>query len=177
MPRKVSSNSIALAGEFAVLSQLALRGFDANLTLGNTKGVDILASDPVSGAFFRIEVKTSGYRNKKGSAVRRSPFWGESFTWVVGKRNELLTDPLLVYCFVNLGGPDDGAFRFFVVPSATVADYVAAQHQLWLSGDSARKDTTMRVFRLGTNPNFEYPLPTPLASDHENNWELLTARR
>ena len=42
MPKKISHNQVSLAGEFAVLSQLALRGYDANLTLGNTKGVDIL---------------------------------------------------------------------------------------------------------------------------------------
>jgi hypothetical protein len=40
----ISKNQVSLAGEFAVLSQLALRGFDANMTLGNTKGVDILVS-------------------------------------------------------------------------------------------------------------------------------------
>ena len=37
---------VSLAGEFAVLSQLALLGKDANMTLGNTKGVDISVSDP-----------------------------------------------------------------------------------------------------------------------------------
>lgn len=35
--RNLSNNSIALAGEFAVLSQLTLYGYDANMTLGNTK--------------------------------------------------------------------------------------------------------------------------------------------
>jgi hypothetical protein len=32
----INSNSVSLAGEFAVLSQLALRGLDANMTLGRT---------------------------------------------------------------------------------------------------------------------------------------------
>jgi len=45
MGENISKNQISLAGEFAVLSQLALHGFDANLTLGNTKGVDILLSN------------------------------------------------------------------------------------------------------------------------------------
>ncbi len=39
-------NSISLAGEFFTLGQLALRGFDANMTLGHTKSVDILLSAP-----------------------------------------------------------------------------------------------------------------------------------
>jgi len=34
---KLSKNSVSLAGEFAVLSKLALHGYDANMTLGNTK--------------------------------------------------------------------------------------------------------------------------------------------
>ena len=64
---KPNPNSIALAGEFATLSQLALRGYDANLTLGNTKNVDILVSDPESGRMNKLEVKTSSYLSKKGS--------------------------------------------------------------------------------------------------------------
>ena len=48
---KPSPNSIALAGEFAVLSQLALGGYDANLTLGHTKNVDILDVRPRLGAY------------------------------------------------------------------------------------------------------------------------------
>jgi hypothetical protein len=43
---ELDKNTIALAGELAVLSQLALHGYDANMTLGHTKGVDILVSDP-----------------------------------------------------------------------------------------------------------------------------------
>jgi len=52
------NNFIVLAGEFAVLSQWSLRGYDANLTLGHTKGIDILVSDPESGKMFKMEMKT-----------------------------------------------------------------------------------------------------------------------
>ncbi len=47
-----NKNSFALAGEFAVLSELALRGYDANMTLGHTKGVDILVSNPRTGCLY-----------------------------------------------------------------------------------------------------------------------------
>jgi hypothetical protein len=40
------------------LSQLLLRGFVANVTLSNTKGVDILAFNRQTQKMFRIEVKT-----------------------------------------------------------------------------------------------------------------------
>jgi len=46
---KINRNSVSLAGEFAALSQLALRGYDANMTLvGRTKSVDILVSNPAT---------------------------------------------------------------------------------------------------------------------------------
>ena len=38
---ELDKNTIALAGEFAVLSQLALHGYDANMTRGHTKNFDI----------------------------------------------------------------------------------------------------------------------------------------
>jgi hypothetical protein len=64
---KPNINSVSLAGEFAVLSQLALRGYDANMTLGHTKGVDILVADPESLRMRKLEVKTN-YQN-----VRKKP--------------------------------------------------------------------------------------------------------
>ena len=56
---KTNINAVSLAGEFIVLSQLALRGYDANMTLGHTKGVDILVADPRSGRMRKLEVKTN----------------------------------------------------------------------------------------------------------------------
>jgi hypothetical protein len=41
-----SNHHTSIAGEFAVLCQLALRGYDANMTVGRTKSVDILVSVP-----------------------------------------------------------------------------------------------------------------------------------
>src|SRR5258708_6865696 len=57
--RALNKNSVSIAGEYAVLSQLAARGYDANMTLGRTKGVDILVSDPNSGRMLKLEVKTN----------------------------------------------------------------------------------------------------------------------
>jgi hypothetical protein len=160
-----------LAGEFATLSQLALRGYDANMTLGNTKGVDILASDPDSDRMFRIEVKTSGYRTRKGMASSRSRLFGHCFTWIMSMKHETLVDPKLFYCFVNIEGVDATEFRFFIVPSDVVAAYVRCQHQVWLGSDPSHKDSNMRVFRLALGDE-EHPLPTPTANRYENNWEF-----
>ena len=169
MRPKPSTNSIALAGEFAVLSQLALRGFDANLTLGNTKGVDILVSDPRSDAMHRVEVKTTLVRNKKGSSAQRSSLFGHCYQWRMSEKHEAMTDERLFYCFVNTEGIDRIAFQFFIVPSETVAAYVRDQHQVWLKHSPMAKNTQMRVFRLALEPN-EVSLEAPLAGRYLDNW-------
>ena len=63
--KSINSNSVSIAGEFAVLSQLALQGYDANMTLGHTKCVDILVSNPETGKLYQIEVKTNLKNDRK----------------------------------------------------------------------------------------------------------------
>ena len=55
----MDKNQIGLAGEFYVLAQLAQRGFVGTLTLGHTKGIDILVSNSRFRKLFRVEVKTT----------------------------------------------------------------------------------------------------------------------
>lgn len=167
--KQPTSNSVSLAGEFAVLSQLALRGYDANLTLGNTKGVDILVSRPNSG-MYRLEVKSAWHRGT-GDGETGSPFWGRCFQWIMRADNEKTEDSRLFYCFVNIGGEFGASLRFFIVPSRLVATYVRDSHRLWLAGDPARKDTAIRNFRIATARS-GYPLPTPSARRYENNWDF-----
>jgi len=164
---KPSKNSISIAGEFAVLSQLALRGVDASLTLGNTKSIDILASDPETGTMFKLEVKTS-YSQKPGI----SKVWGRTLSWVMGAKHEDITDPGLFYCFVNIE-KEASTFRFFIVPSRVVANHVRELHHFWLNNNEVWQvehvDTSIRRFRLGVEDG-NYPVDTPLARDYENNW-------
>jgi hypothetical protein len=163
----LSKNSISLAGEFAVLSQLALRGIDANLTLGNTKGVDILASNPMTGFMFKLEVKTS--YNKKPVF---SKLFGNTLSWVMSDKHEHTEDPGLFYCFTNIE-ISANAFRFFIVPSAIVARYVRESHQFWLrqktAGGSEHVDNRVRNFRLGLDDR-GYSIETPLADEYEDKW-------
>ena len=74
---KINPNSVSLAGEFAVLSQLALRGYDANMTLGRTKSVDILVSNPANGQMYQLEVKTNLKNNPK-KGISKSKVWGNT---------------------------------------------------------------------------------------------------
>lgn len=166
---KISKNSVSLAGEFAVLSQLVLRGYDANMTLGHTKGVDILVSDPQSDKMFRIEVKTSF-----ASKPSRSKLFGYTLNWIMGEKHETISEPNLYYCFVNIE-KQTNIFRFFIVPSSIVAEYIKVQHQYWLNrkpGLSQKAiDTPLRLFRIGLEDN--YSIATSLAKDCENKWEGL----
>jgi hypothetical protein len=166
---KIPRNSISIAGEFAVLSQLALRGIDANLTLGHTKSVDILASNPQTGSMFKLEVKTS-YDQKPAT----SRVWGRTLIWVMGAKHETITDPNLFYCFVNIQ-KEASTFQFFLVPSHVVATYNRASHQFWLVHNIERKskhvDSAIRNFRLGMG-TADYPVVTPLAEDYENKWDF-----
>ena len=145
-----------------MLSQLALRGYDANLTLGNTKAVDILLADSRTGEMFKIEVKTS--RNRP----QRSKLFGYTFCWTMDQKHETISHSRHFYVFVNIDNQDQ--FRFFIVPSSKVAQYVHDQHRRWLQADLTHKDQPMRTFRIGVGEPEEYPMPTALAKTYENVW-------
>ena len=96
MMMETNNNSVSLAGEFAVLSQLALRGYDANMTLGRTKSVDILVSDPVNLKMYKLEVKTN-YQNSRN-------IFGYSFLFYLHFISAILNYFPLVFwlrCFVS----------------------------------------------------------------------------
>ena len=168
----ITNNSVSLAGEFAVLSQLALRGFDTNMTLGNTKGVDILASNPKTGRMYKIEVKTN-YRNSRNKPTVSKLFGKSVSGWIMNIKHEEKI-PNLFYCFVNIG-KNTNQIRFFLVPSRVVAKYVRAQHQLWLNVDRRHKDSPMRIFRicLKGEKYRKALMPVPIAEKYEDNWSFL----
>jgi len=166
-------NAVALAGEFAVLSQLALRNLDANMTLGRTKGVDILVSNPRNNKMYRLEVKTK--LRVSDNEVAESKIFGTTVgRWLMSKKHETHTDPLLFYCFVIIWKRTK-KFKFFIIPSKVVARYISEQHQLYLaenkkSGKSV-KDTEMRSFRIGFEKH-KYLILTPCAEKYEDNWDF-----
>ena len=82
---RTNKNNVALAGEFAVLSRLALYNYDANMTLGRTKGVDILVSNPRNHKMYRLEVKTKLRRHD--NEQNNSTIFGRYFAgWMMHKR-------------------------------------------------------------------------------------------
>ena len=171
--RKKDNNSVSLAGEFAVLSQLALQGYDANMTLGRTKGVDILVSHPGTKKMYRLEVKTK-YRTSPREVHISKVHGTVKGGWIMDKKQESLIDPSLFYCFVIISEAKS-IFQFYIVPSRVAARYVKEQHEYWLGEKKKEgkkvKDTKMRVFRIGFKGN-KYRVATPLAERYENNWEF-----
>lgn len=166
----INSNSVSLAGEFAVLSQLALRGYDANMTLGRTKGVDILVSNPVTGRMLKLEVKTN-FRSSRSAGGNSRLFGRFLSAWMMNEKHERMRDLDLFYCFVNIG-ESTKQFRFFIVPSRTVADYVSKQHKIWLNDKPTHsRENTMRTFRIGY-ANEKYQISTPTADKYEDNWSF-----
>ena len=171
---RIPPNSVALAGEFAALSQLTLRGYDVGMTLGHTKNIDILVYDPSTRERYQVEVKTN-LEARNGPS--KSKLFGRFVTdWQMHEKHEGIEDPKLFYCFVHMNASrkdsSDYAFRFFIVPSKVVAKYVREQHQLWLRDNSAHRDSPRRLFRIGLPNDREIAISTPLAEKYENNWRF-----
>lgn len=168
-----NNNSVSLAGEFAVLSQLALRGYDANMTLGRTKSVDILVSDPTNLKMYKLEVKTN-YQNSRNKP-QISKVHGKIVSgWIMNKKHEEIKDPDLFYCFVNIG-KQTNLFKFYIVPSKVVAKYAKDEHQNWLKEKKKEgkkvKDSEMRIFRIGLKEE-KYAVSTPTIEQYEDNWDF-----
>lgn len=149
---------VGLAGEYHVLAQLPERGLVGALTLGHTKGVDILVADPTTGAVSKLKVKTS--RKPPG----RSPLFGEGrfFSWQLSVKHEKPLPVGWFYCFVWL--PGSGLIpRFFITTAAKVAAYVRWEHRHWLKSHVNVRDNPMRQLRI--------PVADP--EGFENNWSAL----
>jgi hypothetical protein len=137
-----------VAGEYYVAAELSKRNYIASITLRNTKGIDILCSNPQNSKTVGIQVKT----NK-----------GSTRSWILNKKVEDYFADNLFYIFVNLNDnikyPD-----FFIVPSKTVAKYCKENHKKWLQ-------------ELGRKGNIHRDNPVRKFDDTEgkylNRWDLI----
>ncbi len=144
---KLASIQAGIAGEYLVAAELARRGYVASLTLRNTRGIDILASNPNATKSVGIQVKTSQ---------------GAKPDWVLTKKAEDDLAENLFYVLVCL--PPAGPPKYHIVPRRVVARYVSENHKRWLATPGRRgqahRDNPLRRFR---DPKKRY----------ENRWELL----
>lgn len=56
--KALSSIQAGISGEYFVAAELSRRGYVASLTLRNTRGIDVLASNPDATKSVGIQVKT-----------------------------------------------------------------------------------------------------------------------
>jgi hypothetical protein len=145
---KPNSILVGVAGEYFVAAELSRRGYIASITLRNSKGVDILASNQEATHQVGIQVKT----NKHGRPV-----------WIVNEKAESYFADNLFYVFVGLKQetirPD-----YFIVPSKVVAEYVERTHREWLAlpgrKGQAHNDSSVRQFK-------------DMDRNYQDRWDLL----
>lgn len=132
MPNEMNVN-IGNAGEYFVAGELERRGFTVAVPMSNVKDFDILAINRETHDQFAIQVKTTGYKQKK---------------WTLSKKNEELVGRNIFYVFVSLNELD--APEYHIVPSKVVADTIKISHLNWLNtpGKKGQKhnDTNIRTF-------------------------------
>lgn len=148
MKKEVTNGMIGVAGEYAVAMELSKRRIIATVTLRNTKGIDILASNDDGSKTVSIQVKTSKNNAKK---------------WLLSEKSETQVNDTFFYVFVNidLGGTD---VSFHIVPSRTVANFIVKNHKDWISSPGKngqdRNDNSIRIF-------------LDKESEYLNRWDLL----
>ena len=103
------------AGEHFVLYKLHRAGILAAQSPAGARDADVLVFNDL-GLGKRIQVKTRTY--------------GPDGGWHMRMKHEQMTDPGLVYAFVDLE-PEPPVV--YLVPSVTVAEVLARSHQAWLA--------------------------------------------
>lgn len=134
MAISLENTLVGVAGEYLVAGELSLRGYLASITLRNSRGIDIIASNADASKTVSIQVKT----NSNGNS-----------SWLLNQKAEQFYSDEHFYVFVaiELIGIRP---KYYIVPSEVVAAYVRSSHSNWLEGKkldgTPRKDTPMRKF-------------------------------
>ncbi len=132
----ISTTLAGVAGEYFVAAELSRRGFIASISLRNTRGVDILATNEKTSRSVTIQCKTT-----------RDP---KAKSWIVSEKCESCFHKNHFYVFVTLQGIFELP-KFYVVPSKDVAKVSLAGHKEWIShrkrDGTKRKTNSMRIFQ------------------------------
>ena len=108
--QKLEPTLVGVAGEYYVAAELSARGYIASITLRNSRGIDIIASNADASKTVSIQVKT----NSGGKPV-----------WMLSEKAEHFVAKDHMYVFVilkELGVRPD----YYIVPSARVAAFALA---------------------------------------------------
>ena len=137
-----------VAGEYFVAAELSRRGYIASITLRNTRGIDIVATNKDANRTVTIQCKTS--RN-------------DAKQWLLSDKSEDFHADTHFYVFVDLHG-DLERPTYHIVPSLTVATTIKKSHSDWRKalgkGGRPHQDSSMRKFR-------------DTGDDYLERWDLL----
>jgi hypothetical protein len=119
---KLDAGLCGIAGEYFVAAELSRRGYLASITLRNSRGVDILATNRDATKSVAIQVKT----NQRGIAQ-----------WILNEKVETSAgdDSLpenLFFVFVNLP-PNGDAPSYHIIERREVARLAKEGHERWLA--------------------------------------------
>jgi hypothetical protein len=114
---KIPSLLAGVAGEYYVAAELSRRGHIASISLRNTRGIDILATNQEGTRSITIQVKT----NQIAKPV-----------WILNEKAERFHADNHFYVFVCLSDYEKRP-EFHIVPSAVVAEHIRADHSSWLA--------------------------------------------
>lgn len=137
---KLEAALCGVAGEYFVAAELSRRGYLASITLRNSRGVDILATNRDATRSVAIQVKT----NQLGVAE-----------WILNQKAEASVgdDSLpesLFFVFVNLP-PNGQAPRYHIIARREVARLVKENHAAWLAtpgrGGKRHANNPIRKFK------------------------------
>lgn len=147
-PEKIPPVLTGVAGEYFVAAELSRRGYIASISLRNTRGIDILATNQDGSRSITIQCKTNQTTARK---------------WLLNEKSENFVSENHFYVFVALGKSTDRP-RYHVVPSRVVAERTKKGHKKWLDTPGRKgqkhRDTPMRQFN-------------DLADEFLERWELL----
>src|SRR5438132_8890922 len=137
-----------VAGEYFVAAELSRRGYIASISLRNTRGIDILATNQAATHSITIQCKT----NQRGEK-----------TWMLNQKSEDFFAADHYYVFVALSAASERP-SFHVVPSKTVAKFTMDSHQQWLRtpGRDGRQHADNPVRRF-----------TDFENSYLDRWDLL----
>ena len=147
MTSRISGLLSGIAGEYFVAAELTRRGYIASLTLRNTRGIDILASNMNATRSVGIQVKAVQGRGK---------------SWMLNQKIEASEATNLFFVFIRLNNLD--APEYYIVPREDVSRFSAQNHTLWLATPGRKgqqhNDNPLRQFK---DPENKY----------RDRWDLL----
>ena len=123
---KIPSVLVGVAGEYFVAAELSRRGYVASISLRNTRGIDILATNQSASRSITIQCKSKQVSRK---------------TWPLNEKNEgfVADDHFLCFCDI---WRTSGASELPRPSQPSCLPYIGKSHEHWLGTPGQQMNTT-----------------------------------